>query len=66
MPSLPSYGTGPWPMIPFSDFIRYGDSLLVTVLTWFKPLIDLVPVLNKIILIMFLLVTVLTQFKPHY
>ena len=28
--------------------------------------IDLVPVLNKIILITLLLVTVLTQFKPHY
>ena len=24
MPSLPSYGTGSYPMIPFSDFIRYG------------------------------------------
>ena len=33
MPSLPSYGTGPRAIIPFSDFIRYGDGLLVTVLT---------------------------------
>ena len=33
MPSLPSYGAGPRAIIPFSDFIRYGDSLLVTVLT---------------------------------
>ena len=24
MPSLPSYGTGSYPMIPFSDFFRYG------------------------------------------
>ena len=24
MPSLPSYGTGSYPIIPFSDFIRYG------------------------------------------
>ena len=52
MPSLPSYGTGPRAIIPLCDFIRYGDGLLVTVLK-FKPLIDLVPVLNKIILIMF-------------
>ena len=33
MPSLPSYGMGPQVIIPFSDFIRYGNSLLVTVLT---------------------------------
>ena len=24
MPSLPSYGTGSYPIVPFSDFIRYG------------------------------------------
>ena len=42
--------------IVFWSLFSYSSNLLI----------DLVPVLNKIILIMLLLVTVLTQFKPHY
>ena len=65
MPSLPSYGTGSYPVIPFSDFISYGivfGHCSHIVQTSFS----LGTFLNKSILIMSLLVTVLTQFKPHY
>ena len=65
MPSLPSYGTGSYPIVPFSDFIRYGIvfghcSHIVQTSSWLGTF------LNKSILIMSLLVTILTQFKPHY
>ena len=51
MPSLPSYGVGPRVIVLYSEFISSGGSFIGHCSHSSNLIIDLVPVLNKIILI---------------